>query len=520
MSSPSAIDIFKSSRVSSVDWNTLSGSESYDGAKFQDESFLEYIFAQRRMLKIKFSNCHFDTCAFMEAEIEGSDFLECRFTNCDFLNVKIGRGSSLEKCNFIECRGLSYLLKNCVPQEANFEKCTVGALLLNGIKFHSWIFHSCHVAQLNVQNSYVGKLVFSDPPGSSEKSTYAAIDFHGGTVDEIQVNETIVKQLVFHDSCRVIKLSATNSSIAHLDINSKASVNIHGFELRIHDSAMNGCTVVFKMNRGSMSNVNAINSVCSRSYFEYCGMVGCSFLNSRLFKAKILHGHLDRVDFSGARLQSSTIDCENIGNEVIFTSAQTEGLTMTKHTLESLGDSYGNLTKGQRMKMNIVDNVESLRLSFSGFYQLIHIISLSLFIFPYVMFMIQISVINKYLARYDNGFDYVPVWKAFYHYVLSAGQLDGTTKVGYVFIFAGMLLYNCIRVVLLFQTKKIELQQECAGLPRIISLDPKLYFDHHGLNWIGFVYHMYKILFIVNIFMAALHVIFFINTPVFINFTK
>jgi len=165
------------------------------------------------------------------------------------------------------------------------------------------------------------------------------------------------------------------------------------------------------------------------------------------------------------------------------------------------------------MTMDIIDNVEKLRLSFGGFWQMIHIMSFFVFIAPYANYLSQILIYDRYLIGESDRAVKSSLAGALWGYIVTAGNPGGPTSYVYSVVFFLMLFYNVIRMVLLFRTKHYELKQDCSGLPVVVSLD---------FNWgslselftIGLLHRVYKILFFVNVAAAVYHVYIFAASPV------
>ncbi len=207
------------------------------------------------------------------------------------------------------------------------------------------------------------------------------------------------------------------------------------------------------------------------------------------------------------------MDCERLGTGNDFANAETKDFRIPRYSLEYLGEKHGNLSNGQKMAMDIIDNVEKLRLSFGGFWQMIHILSFLVFVAPYANYLSQILIYDRYLIGESDRAVKSSLAGALWDYIVTAGNPGGETSYAYSTVFFLMLLYNVIRMFLLFKTKHYELKQDCTGLPVVVSLDFN-WRSFSGFFTIGLLHRVYKILFFVNVAAALYHMYIFAATPV------
>jgi hypothetical protein len=272
------------------------------------------------------------------------------------------------------------------------------------------------------------------------------------------------------------------------------------------------------MDKGKIHNVVFNDSSLQDSRLHKCAISSCDFVSCDLSRSAFKSCYISSSNFTVATLHGASIDCERLGTGNDFTNAKTKGFQITRYNLEYLGEKHGNLSNGQKMEMVIIDNVTKLRMSFGGILQLIHMAALSAFIAPYVGYLFQILIYNRYLVTNPSTAPKSDIFRGMWDYIRTAGQLDNETKPFYISIFFIMLLFNILRAILLFQTKKFELEQECIGLPVIISLDWNWESDvgWSRLVYLGFWYHVFKILNVLNMVAVLIHVLYFIFSPVFL----
>lgn len=207
-------------------------------------------------------------------------------------------------------------------------------------------------------------------------------------------------------------------------------------------------------------------------HFGHARLSGARFIGSDLFQAdfnsaKCVGAHfvctIDTANFSNANLTDADFSGSSAAVGTNFQSATVTNCRIERHTLESMHD-YGRLTPGQRMDMEIVDGVATLRASYSGFLQWIHAAALTAFVFPYAYFVLS----RWTLARFSNEDGDITLLRALARYVWTGGS-DWQTGQAFApaafTVFVLSLIYNLLRFVMLWKTKTLELRQTASGLP-------------------------------------------------------
>jgi len=180
----------------------------------------------------------------------------------------------------------------------------------------------------------------------------------------------------------------------------------------------------------------------------------CSVNLTRVNNSKFTNVAFDRAEFA------STTRFENCS----FSDCQ-----MSKWTFHTLGKDYGGLTVSNRMGIRLIDPIEVLRRNFSGLNYWIQWFFVVLFFAPYGVFLaVQWW---KHLLNPGEGESILLVQLA--KYVVSAGASNSSWIPNYwslllVFFF---LLLNCARVVLLWKTKQIEMDEYIQGVPTAFDLE-------------------------------------------------
>ena len=214
-----------------------------------------------------------------------------------------------------------------------------------------------------------------------------------------------------------------------------------------------------------------------------------------LRRADLTHAQLRHANFTDADLQGAKLDAAEVNSETDFRRANVAGCSIDRYTLECLKE-YGGLTTGDRIQMRIRDGVATLRASYSGFLQWIHVAALVLFLFPYATF-----VVRQWLhARFSRPEDAttLALWQALVRFIWNGGenwQIGWQLALLPFLMFVYSLLYNMLRGLLLWKTKKLELKQEASGLPVIFSLT----------GFWGWVYWLAELGFYANLIAVLVH---------------
>ncbi len=208
--------------------------------------------------------------------------------------------------------------------------------------------------------------------------------------------------------------------------------------------------------------------------FARANMAGADFQNADLNYAKFDLAVLYSADFSHARLIRASLQGAELDYATKFTGAATEEMRIDRYALESL-ENYGGLTVGARMKMDIHDDVATLRSEYSGFLGAMHLLALIGFVFPYAWFV----TVQWGRASFPGGAveASIPLWEALLRFIYNGGQ---DWQAGWAFhpsfvLFCIALSYNAVRAILLKKTKELEMREATSGLPAPFSLQEALW---------------------------------------------
>ncbi|MEM8782588.1 MAG: hypothetical protein AAGE65_06975 [Planctomycetota bacterium] len=185
-------------------------------------------------------------------------------------------------------------------------------------------------------------------------------------------------------------------------------------------------------------------------FFRGCDIRGVSFANANLEGAEFIRCEGDHT--------SSFLGVHNV-----------EECAIDRYTLSSLGSDRGGLTTAQQQKMILHDPVVEMRKRFSGFWRLTHALLISLFLAPYLWFLLC-----RYYAAtigdqtFPEGTTTSIAW-ALVRFILTGGdgwwRNDWSVSVPAALSFMFVFVYQCVRAILLFKTQQLESYEKLHGLP-------------------------------------------------------
>lgn len=224
------------------------------------------------------------------------------------------------------------------------------------------------------------------------------------------------------------------------------------------------------LSHADLSGLDLVGFNLSGVKFNGADLSKAILVDTDLSNAKLNQTNLESAGFGGANLSNANLRGATLKN-TRFDGCNVDGCTIERLGLESLVD-YGGLTKGQRMKMVIVDDAATLRRSYTGFWQWIHLIALIIFLTPYLWFVGE-NYAEASFTQPQNG---VKLWRALLTYIWNGGEnLTEGYKLNLwpftAFIVAA--IYNLLRFFLLWKAKSLELEEQVRGLPANFS------FEHH-----------------------------------------
>lgn len=267
-------------------------------------------------------------------------------------------------------------------------------------------------------------------------------------------------------------------------------------------ASLNGANIAGTLRRADFSeaklgDIQFGNEMdCTHAYFSNADLTNANlravnFTGASFTGADLRGADLSHSDLSGANLRGVHVD-----TRTKLTAIRADKTKIQRVTLEFLGDNYSGLTRGDRMLMDIEDDFATLREEFDGFKQWVHLASIAVFIAPYAWYAFARLSMAQYGACKDVHC--VPLFEAFCDFAWVHKPWWSKSIVCFY------LLYNIARILLLYKTKALSLQEEARKLPPIFLFEREarwraLYlFVHYGF-WLHIIVLLYNHLRMMNV---------------------
>lgn len=284
------------------------------------------------------------------------------------------------------------------------------------------------------------------------RANFKGSNLEGGRLQSVDCREAVFENVKLEQA--VLREVNAAADVQHPPANQFQNAKFHG--AHIVDSDFSGC--VFR-------RANFDRSRLSRVDLSGCDLTNSSLEASELVSVNFSRSHLNAASFHRAKLvdcdlREVTVDQSTRLAEVI----SIQGCKIDRFTLEML-IGQGVLTAGQRMVMNIEDDVAKLRLSFGGFYRWLHAIAIITFVFPYVWFVILHHVLAQFGSEARPS---IPLVEALARYIVSGGRTWSNgwqPDIGAISLFVLALVLNAVRFAMLWKTSVLEHQEQITTLP-------------------------------------------------------
>jgi hypothetical protein len=226
------------------------------------------------------------------------------------------------------------------------------------------------------------------------------------------------------------------------------------------------------------------------------------FIKADLTGADLTEGNWSDTDFTSAILKGADLRGCTFTPQTRLNSAQVSGMYIDLHSLRMLGDSRGGLTTADLATLNITDDQAKLITSFGGFWTTLHVLAIAIFLTPYLVFAIR-RYIAAQLRHCLPGADCVPLREALWDHILTGG-IPGSVDIVALGLFLLLLLYNILRISLVFKARTLELAEHARKIPARFVLR----------KYWWFAYYACQVLVWLNISLALLHAYHFLGTLV------
>jgi uncharacterized protein YjbI with pentapeptide repeats len=329
----------------------------------------------------------------------------------------------------------------------------------------------------------------------------------GATLRSTGLREAVLESASLENaSLEGVDMSSLVATRANFSGSSLRSCNLDGARLlganfsraRFHDS---------QLHNSDLSEANLEQSAFENVQFDgtkfgHVNLAGLVFIRSAFADSDLSNRSLRGAKFSATRFRGVKFDGSDlqgleVDDQTNFTMCTFTGATIERNTLDSLSTD-GGLTMGQLRSMRVVDGLSELRSNYSGHWQWLHLIALTVFLFPYVLYAFKLSLEAEPVCVAPGC---STIASQLWLFVKTGGKMDNAIAWMPFLIFWFSLMYNALRFVLLAKTKALELSATTAGFAPKFSLDDLAV---PGLSWRRLL-KAAKVGFFVNVVLVLLH---------------
>ena len=230
------------------------------------------------------------------------------------------------------------------------------------------------------------------------------------------------------------------------------------------------------LRKANLSGVNLNGANLSKADLSKAGLSEADLRTADLREANLSEANLRNSDLVGTSFASTTLRDANMLDVNVDSTTNFESMGdlrrcfVGRYTMEYMSE---HVSKAKRMDLKVRDDIARLRSQYSGIWMWFHLLSLLTFCAPYVWFVCLHWVSAHLQEKTHIEADFVALWEAVLRYVWNGGVgwREGWSLAVWSFgSFLLVLMYNMVRVVLLWKTKRLETVQEVSGLPVQFSL--------------------------------------------------
>jgi len=540
----------------------------FSGSRLNDRSFKRSDLGGVVLRGVRLERMNFVECELSEADLSKAELVECTFQKST-LDRAVLAGAILKRCTIKEVRGTGADLSACslegcevddldlsggrcrdlsvaetnlkrvsfreahlhdahFPMGKKFEGLDFRGADLTGAYFENCDLTDCKFVAderavtrllradlrgVNLTNLELDRVNLDEAVLTGARAREAS--FRGASLRRVQVARLAASRADF-SSAKADGITLTEGELEHSKfVNSSLcgaslqKVNLTGADLR-----------GMSAEAGDLTGARLDEVQAAKASFVHCPLIGASFgaatLDGAILRDSDLcqvgfgsNGSLANADLRGAKVDGRTrfdSGMRGKGHSPKTLVASVSSCRVERHQLELLVD-FGGLTTGQRMTMKIEDGVAKLRSEFSGWYGWLHLLSLCVFVAPYLWFLTKAAVSVRLLeTNTDNS---ITLGWALLTYITSGGQAVGAGFGASVFfvptaLFLLQLIHNLARFVLLGKTKRLELIEASSGLPVIFSLKG---------GWLV-LYKIVEVGFWFNLILATLHAAYWLQVRI------
>lgn len=447
---------------------------SVNGTNFTNAILREANFYQANMLGMNFTGATLET-----ANLSKTNLLNIFFNTANLIGSNF-EGAKISGCQFVEAT----IDRVDFSDVTKLDNCTFNLAKLVGASF-SGLICGGSFTKADLSNTHF------------ENATFQNCSFEGAILENAYLaNSSLINSSFNKANCSAAIFSGADLTGARF------------IDADVSNAHFNHATII---------NAHFQSAKLVSTDFQGANLEGSHFTSVKLGSANLKNAVLKRVDFSAANIVSANMLGASFDKDTKFLNdPQVKGLSVDRFALECL-DKFGGLSVGARMKLNIHDDVATLRSYYSGYKQWIHLMAFATFAFPYLWFIV--TQWGKASFKPENSDHLIPLWQALFRFIYSGGNgWEQGWAFSWSFIFFVVaLLYNILRAVLLAKTKRLELTQESSGLPAAFSLNDRVSGSFGYVSW-GGVFLTSKIGFYIYLSAVLLNLIHFFSMEIPIQY--
>lgn len=218
------------------------------------------------------------------------------------------------------------------------------------------------------------------------------------------------------------------------------------------------------LSEANLNGANLSDANLNKADLRKANLSGATFSGTIATHANLTGADISNVRFESTDLTDATLLNVTVDQQTSFANVKSViKCKITRITLASLRE-YGDLTIGNRIDMDIVNDVALLRRGFSGMRFWIYIVLILVFLTPYLNFLIRQSLRSSFdLPAHDS----ISVFQSIGYFIWSGGTTWTAPRLNFwpFASFVVFIFYNALRASLLWKTKELELEEEATGLP-------------------------------------------------------
>lgn len=394
-------------------------------------------------------------------------------------------GINLEGVNFQKANLKAAILRSADLANANLQGANLESADLSRAKLTNADLSGASLKQAELSGSVLRGAIATQADFCN--ANLAGVDLRTAVLDDAQLRNAKLPKARFaasrteEDYITGEDFTRNPTSSASLMRADLTGANLADADLRLANlsqAILEGAT----LNKADLAGAFLLDTRCHSAHFvdaclEAAQLTSSDLTHAQLARANLARAHLahcvlEDADLTAANLSHADLRNASVNSETQLRRSQTNGCRVLRFTLDCLRDGRGGLTDGDLSRMQVDYGLASLRSSYSGFWQWIHLAALLTFLLPYAWFLLTIWPDSK--PSTPEGAPTATILEALIRYVATGGSdLTASWTIRWVpfSLFTFSIGYNALRFILLAKTKRLELEEEVRGHRVPFSLD-------------------------------------------------